>query len=235
MSGHSHWATVKHTKEAEDAKKSKAFSKIARLIAVAVRQQGPDPTGNPALQTALEKARAVNMPAKSVERAIQQVDQQAENLEAVTYEAFGSGQITLIIQAITDNRNRTRDFLRKTLSRYGGKLAEMGAVKWLFQERGIIHLPDSYHLSEDLELEFIEAGAEDIRQENNHLIIHTKPGNLQSVINSLKEQGYRLDSSSIGWVPKEVIALSATEKKKLGDLLQALEEENIQEIYTNAG
>ncbi len=234
MSGHSHWATVKHTKEAEDAKKSKAFSKIARLITVAVRQQGSDPAGNPALQAALEKAKAVNMPAKSVERAIQQVDQQAENLEAVTYEAFGSGQITLIIQAITDNKNRTRDFLRKTLSRYGGKLAEMGAVKWLFQERGIIHLPDSYHLSEKLELEFIEAGAEDIRQENDHLVIHTKPGNLQSVINSLKKQSYQLDGSSIGWVPKKVIALSAAEKKKLEDLLQALEEENIQEIYTNA-
>ncbi len=234
MSGHSHWASIKHQKQAEDLKKSKAFSKIARLIAVAVRQQGPDPVGNPALQTALEKAKAANMPAKSVEKAVQQADQQGENLEAVTYEALGPGQIALIIQAITDNKNRTRDFLRKTLSQHNGKLAEVGAVKWLFQKRGIIHLPDSYHLSEALELEFIEAGAEDIRQKDDHIVIYAKPQDLQPVVNSLKKQGYQIDYSSLGWVPKEAITLNPTEKKKLESLLQSLEEENIQEIYTNA-
>jgi YebC/PmpR family DNA-binding regulatory protein len=234
MSGHSHWASIKHQKQAEDLKKSRTFSKIAQLISVAVRQQGTDPSGNSALQAALDKAKAANMPAKSVERAIQQASQREENLEAVTYEALGPSQTALIIQVITNNRNRTRDFLRKALNQHNGKLAEVGAVKWLFQERGIIYLPDTYHLSEDLELEFIEAGAEDIRQKEESITIYTKPQDLQVVVDSLRQKGYQIDFSTIGWLAKETLALENNEKKKLDSLLETLEEEeSVQEIYTN--
>jgi|AntAceMinimDraft_18_1070375.scaffolds.fasta_scaffold01148_10 YebC/PmpR family DNA-binding regulatory protein len=235
MSGHSHWSSIKHQKQTEDLKKSQVFSKISRFITVAVQKQGPTPAGNPALQAALDKAKAVNMPAKSVERAIQRaVSRQEGNLEEVVYEAFGPGKTALIIEAITDNKNRVREHLHKILNQTSGKLAEAGSVKWLFEQKGLIHLPESYNLSDDLELELIEAGAEDIQKQDDHLVIYTKPQDLQQVVESLEKQGYTIDSSSIGWVPKETITLKPGDQKKLDNFLQSIEEEDIQEVYTNA-
>ena len=234
MSGHSHWSSIKHQKQSEDLKRSQTFSKISRLITVAVQKQGSIPSGNPALQAALAKAKAANMPAKSVERAIQRASSKQEgNLEEVTYEAFGPGKAALIVEAITDNKNRTREHLRKALNQTNGKLAAAGSVKWLFEQKGILELPESYQRSDDLEMELIEAGAEDIQEKDNHLIIYTRSQDLQTVTDALTKQGYEIESSSIGWVPKETIELSDTDQKKLDNLLEALSEEDIQEIYTN--
>ena len=235
MSGHSHWSSIKHQKGIEDLKKSQAFSAISRLITIAVQHGGPDATGNPKLQAALNKAKAANMPAKSVERAIQRaLNRQEGELEEVTYEAFGPGKAVLIIEAITDNKNRTREQLHKILNQNGGKLADAGSVKWNFEQRGLIHLPSSYNLTDAMELELIEAGAEDIQQQDDHLIIHTKPQDVQRVVQSLTKQGYQIDSSTIGWVPKEKASLSSMEQQKLTKLLDALGQADVQEIYTNA-
>ena len=235
MSGHSHWSSIKHQKQTEDLKKSQTFSRISRLITVAVQKQGPNPTGNSTLQSALDKAKAVNMPAKSVEKAIQRaVSRQEGSAEEIVYEAFGPGKTALIVEVITDNKNRIREHIHKILNQTGGKLAAAGSVKWLFEQKGLIHLPESYHLSDDLELELIEAGAEDIQEQDEHLVIYTNPKDLQSVVESLEKQGYDIDSSFIGWVPKETILLKPGDQKKLDNLLESLrEEEDIQEVYTN--
>ena len=234
MSGHSHWSSIKHQKQSEDLKRSQTFSKISRLITVAVQKQGPLPAGNPALQAALAKAKAANMPAKSVERAIQRaLNKQEGKLEEVTYEAFGPGKAALIIEAITDNKNRTREHLRKVLNQANGKLAAEGSVKWLFEQKGILELPESYQASDDLEMELIDAGAEDIREKDNHLVIYTSPQELQKVSEALIKKGYEIASSAIGWTPKETIELDESDQKKLRNLLEALREEDIQEIYTN--
>ena len=234
MSGHSHWSSIKHQKGVEDLKKSQTFSAISRLISIAVQNGGPDPNGNPKLQAALNKAKAVNMPAKSIERAIQRsLNRKEGNLEEVTYEAFGPGKTLLIIEAITDNKNRTREQLRKILNQNNGKLAAVGSVKWNFDQKGLIHLPSSYTLTDTLELDFIEAGAEDIKEQDNHLVIYTKPQDIQQVVQSLTQQGYQVDSSTIGWVPKEYVTLSPAEKQKLTNLLDALGQADVQEVYTN--
>ncbi len=234
MSGHSHWSSIKHQKQTEDLKRSQTFSKISRLITIAVQRQGSILSGNAALQAALAKAKAANMPAKSVERAIQRASNKQEgNLEEVAYEAFGPGKTALIIEAITDNKNRTREHLHKALNQVNGKLAAAGSVKWLFEQKGILELPESYESSDDLEMELIEAGAEDIQERNNHLIVYTQPQDLQKVTDALTKRGYEIESSSIGWVPKETISLNNTDQKKLEGLLEALQEEDIQDIYTN--
>jgi len=240
MSGHSHFKTVKATKDANDAKRGKIFSKLGRVIAIAVKEKGPDILTNAKLKTAVEQAKKFNMPKENIERAIKKGTGEisGENLEEVSFEGFGPGGIALIIEGITDNKNRTLGDIKSILSQYGGKMASEGAVKWMFERKGIIivdcKLQNVDLKKEDLELSAIEAGAEDIKKQDDMLDVYTKPENLEKTKKVLEEKNLKIESASLGWSPKEEITLSDREKDAAQKLFEALDENDaIQDIYSN--
>ncbi len=234
MSGHSHWATVKRGKEAEDKKRGKIFSKMTRMILIAAKQGGPDPETNPRLRMAVEKAKQANMPKDNIERAIKKAsgNQGDEKLEEIKIEAFGPENVALIITAITDNKNRTISEIKKILSQYNGKMANEGSVAWQFERKGVIIIPSVPETEkESLEIKAIDSGAEDIRWEENILEVYTKPEELDTVKKSLEEKQIEIDSSSLDFVAKEEIE---ADKDSLNKLFEALDEnDDTQDIYSN--
>jgi len=236
MSGHSHWATIKRTKGAEDAKRSKAFSKMARVISVAAREGGSgDPNANPKLRVAIEQAKEFNMPKENVERAIKRGtgELSGEILEEIVFEALGPGGIALIIEGITDNKNRTLGDVKQILNQHNGKLAGEGSVKWMFDRKGIITVALVPETSkENLEMTAIEAGADDFKwQENDILEIYTKSEELDLVRKSLEEKGVKVESASLGWIPKEEIEANKESAEKLFEALD--DNDAVQNIYSN--
>ena len=240
MSGHSHWAGIKHKKQAEDQKRGKIFSKLSRMISVAARE-GTDPEMNPKLRQALEEAKVFNMPKENIEKAIKRGTGELEGvkLEEVSYEAFGPGGVAIIIEGITDNKNRTFQEIKQILQKYNGKLAESGAVKWLFTRKGAITINPNIQNSitkEDLELKAIEAGAEDIywHKTENLLDIYTKPEELDKVKKNLEAQGIKIESVSLDWVPKDPIEVNEKDREILNKLFEELDENDaVQNIYSN--
>jgi len=239
MSGHSHWTTIKRTKEAEDKKRGKIFSKLSRLISLAAKQ-GSDPETNPKLKGAIEKAKECNMPKENIERAIKKATGElgAQKLEEVAFEALGPGGIALIIEGITDNKNRTLNEIKQILNQYNAKLTEGGAVKWMFERKGIIIInPESQDkeiTKEELELLAIEAGAEDIRWSQGQMEVYTKPEDLDKTRKQIEEKEIKTDSCSLGWVPKEEITLEEKQKTSCLKLFESLSDnDDVQEIYSN--
>jgi len=240
MSGHSHFSSIKHKKEALDKKRGKIFSKISRLISVAAREKGGDPANNPRLRLAIEQAKEVNMPKENITRAIKRGtgELQGERLEEVVYEAYGPGGIALIIEGITANKNRLLNNLRQILSQHNGKLAESGSVKWLFERKGVITINSEENQleKEEIELKAIDAGAENIFWYNNYLDIYTKPENLEETKKRLEALGIKTESATLDWVAKNSIEVSEKDKQLSEKLFEALDEnDDIQEIYSNLG
>lgn len=239
MSGHSHFSSIKHKKAITDAKRGKIFSKLARMISVAAREKGGDIETNPTLRMAVEQAKAANMPQDNVERAIKKGTGEltGEQLESVTFEAYGPGGTAIIIEGITDNRNRTLGEIKQILNLHKGKLAGGGSVRWIFERKGVLILdPASQETEtkESLELILIEAGAEDIKEKDEVLEVYTKPEELEKVRAALEEKGLKTESASLDWVPKEEISLSEQEKAAALKLFEALDESDaVQEIYSN--
>jgi YebC/PmpR family DNA-binding regulatory protein len=241
MSGHSHWAGIKHKKGIADAKKSKAFSKIAREITVAAKEGGNDPEFNPKLRITLEKARSLNMPGENIERAIKKGTGElaGENLENITLEAYGPEGLAIIIEGITDNKNRAISGVKQILSKYGGKLVGEGSVKWLFDRRGCITVnPEKQTLApknkEELELIAIEAGARDIYWHNDNLDIYTNLKDLEKVRQNLEKKEIKTGSTTLDWVAKEEISLSKESENLVQKLFADLDEDDsVQEIYSN--
>jgi len=236
MSGHSHFKSIKHQKGIADAKKGNAFSKITRLITVAVRQGGGDPNTNSKLRLAIEQARTVNMPKDNVERAIKRGTGAIaeEKLEEFVFEAYGPAGIAIIIEGITDNKNRALGEIKQILNQNGGKLAGEGSVKWLFERKGAIIVDAKQKDKEELELEAIEAGAEDIYWDNDILYIYTKPEDLELVKKNLEQKNIKIESASLDWVAKEMIEVKENEKKSCQRLFEALDEnDSVQDIYSN--
>lgn len=240
MSGHSHWASIKHKKGAADEKRGKVFSKLARLISVAAKEKGGDPESNPKLRLAIEQAKSVNMPKDNIERAIKKGtgELEGEKLEEITFEAFGPGGIAIIIEGITDNKKRALEEVRQTLNRHQGKLAGEGSVKWLFERKGVIIINIKNQISnaknEELELKAIEAGAEDINWTNDFLQIIAKPEDLEKIKKTLEENGLKTESASLDWVAKETIAKDEKDKEASQKLFEALDEsDSVQDIYSN--
>lgn len=228
MSGHSHAKTVAATKNANDAKKGKIFSKMGRVITIAVKEKGADITSNIQLKALIEKAREFNMPKENIERAIKKGTGElvGEDLQEVSFEGFGPGGIALIIDGITDNKNRTLGEIKGILGQYEGKMAGEGAVRWMFEKRGGLVAEKKDGL-EDLA---IEAGADDIREN----IIYTKPEDLEVVKKALEEKGIKIESASLDWVPKEEISVDEKAKEKAQRLFEALDENDaVQNIYSN--
>lgn len=241
MSGHSHAKTIRHQKNITDQKRGQMFSKMARVISVAVKEGGPNPETNAKLRVAVEEAKKNNMPKENVERAIKQAAGGAEgtNLEEVIFEAYGPGGIAIIVEGITDNKNRTLGEIKQILSQNNGKLVGEGAVRWLFEKRGVITVifdsqPSSIKSREELELAVIEAGAEDIRWYGDDLEVYTTPDNLEKIKKTLEEKLVKIDSFSLDWVAKETVDSDEKQKEACQKLFEALDEnEAVQEIYSN--
>jgi YebC/PmpR family DNA-binding regulatory protein len=238
MSGHSHFKSIKYRKGVADAKRGKAFSKLARQISVAAKERGGDPDTNSKLRIAIEQAKTLNMPKDNIERAIKRGTGElaGEKLEPVLFEAYGPGGIAIIIEGITDNKNRTLGEIKQILAQSGGKLAGGGSVKWLFERRGAITISSEIknQKKEELELLAIEAGAEDIYWHNSFLDIYTKPEDLEKVKKNLEEKGIAIDSASLDWVAKDMMKVGEKEKEACQKLFEALDEnEAVQDIYSN--
>lgn len=235
MSGHSKWSQIKHKKGIADKKKAKIFSKISRMISIAAKN-GNDPQANPKLRLAIEKARQVNMPKATIERAIKKASnlEKEENLEEINIEGFGPYGVALIIEAITDNKNRTLAEIRNILSKYNGKLASEGSVKWLFDFYGKIVISLENYKFEDLETMAIEFNCEDIKKENKNAVILTKPEDLDEIRKNFENQNIKIESKEFDYIPKNPIKLTDEEKKQLEKLFFELEEnDDVQEIYSN--
>ena len=236
MSGHNKWANIKHRKMAQDAKKSKIFTKIIRELMVAAREGGTDPNTNNALRAAIERAKAANMPKDTMEKAIKKGAGELEGQSFVEalYEGYAPGGVAMLIRALTDNKNRTAQEIRHLLSKHGGNMAESGSVAWMFERKGVITVPRSEISDMDeFQLLAIDAGAEDIQDEEDPVRIITAPEEASNVKNALEENGYTA-SYELPYIPKNTVSVSGNDAEKLLKLLNVLEDnDDVQEVYAN--
>ena len=236
MSGHSKWASIKHKKAVVDARRGQHFTKLARAVTVAAKEGGGDPEGNPGLALAIQKARDASMPKDNIERAILKgtgagVD--AENWETVMYEGCGPGGVAMLIEALTDNRNRTAADVRHIVGKHGGSLGEPGSVAYLFDKQGVIVVEAEDYGEEDL-MPAIDAGAEDIVLDDDVYEIITAPGDLAVVREALQAAGISVESSDVTQRPKSRVPLSEDDAAKLMKLIDALEEsDDIGAVHAN--
>ncbi|MEA2510410.1 MAG: hypothetical protein QOG21_2492 [Actinomycetota bacterium] len=236
MSGHSKWATIKRKKGAQDTQRSKLWAKLLRYVEVAARQGGGNIEGNPTLAAAVEKAKANSVPNDNIQRAIKRGtgDLEGEAYEEVTYEGYGPGGVAVLVECLTNNRNRTAQDVRSTFNGKGGKLAEPGAVAWMFDQKGVI-LIDAASASEDsVFLAAADAGAEDIRPSEESIEVVTPPASLAAVVEALKDGGIQPESHDITRIPRSTIEVEGSDAKKILDLVDTLEElDDVQEVYAN--
>ncbi|HFB83351.1 YebC/PmpR family DNA-binding transcriptional regulator [Thermosulfuriphilus ammonigenes] len=236
MAGHSHWAQIKRKKAAVDAKRGKIFTKLIREIMVAARLGGGDPSGNPRLRAAIQAARAVNMPKENIERAIKKGTGEiaGEAYEEVTYEGYGPGGVAVLIESMTDNKRRTVSELRHIFSKCGGNLAEPGAVAWVFERKGLIVVSREAIGEEELLDLALEAGAEDVREQESEYEVITTPEAFEEVKKALEER-VSLISAQVTMVPKTTVRLedekSVQQMMRLMDMLE--EHDDVQKVYAN--
>ena len=235
MSGHSKWSTIKRKKGAKDAQRSKVFSKLIKEVTVAAKMGGGDPDGNPRLRVAVQKARSANMPADNIKRAIQKGTGELEGVqyEEILYEAFGPGGVALLIEALTDNRNRTVGDIRHALDRRGGKLATSGSVSHLFSTMGYIVIDAS--VDEDtLMTAAIEAGAEDVRVDGDLYEVLTRPEDLDSVSKNLQSAGLSFETAEVSRLPATTVCLEGKAARSMLLLMAVLEDlDDVQKVYSN--
>ena len=235
MSGHSKWSQIKRQKGVADARRGQLFTKLSRELAIAVRQGGSNPETNFRLRLATQKARDNNMPLESIERAIKRGAGGSEgaNLIETTYEGYGPGGAAVLLEALTDNRNRTTAEIRHVFSRGGGNLGENGCVTWLFEPKGVITVEATD--AEELALYVIDAGAEDIKIIDSSLEIHTKPEDLEGLRRTLEQRDLTIVSAEVLMVPKSVVLLEEKAALQTLRLLDKLEElDDVQRVFTNA-
>jgi YebC/PmpR family DNA-binding regulatory protein len=238
MSGHSHAKTVMATKMANDAKKGKIYSKYGRLITIAVKDGGGsgDPEKNSKLKAIMEQAKNMNMPKENIERAIKKGTGElaGESLEEVSYEGFGPGGIAIVVTGITDNTNRTLGEIKAILNQNNGKMAGEGAVRWMFERKGLITILAGDKSKEELEMLAIELGADDVRINGDNLEIYTKPEDLETVKKSFEGKGIKIESASLDYIAKEEVTISEKEKEQAQRLFEALDDNDaVNDIYSN--
>jgi len=236
MSGHSKWHSIKHKKAVVDQRRGQHFTKLARAITVAAREGGGDPDGNPGLALAVQKARDALMPKDNIERAIAKgtgegVD--AEQIATVLYEGYGPGGVALLIEALTDNRNRTSADVRHALNKHGGNLGEPGSVSYLFDKRGVI-VVDAERYSEDDLLVAIDAGAQDIVLDDDVFEVVSEPGDLVAVRQALQEAGIEIESADLTQRPKVRVPVAEADAARLMKLIDTLEEsDDVDAVHAN--
>jgi len=234
MSGHSKWSTIKRKKGAADAKRSKIFSRIAKEIQIAVRESGPDPTGNPRLRLAIANARGVNMPKDNIERAINSAEKDESTLQELTYEGFGPGGIALFIECLTDNHNRTVSNIRSIFNKRGGYMGSSGSVGFMFERKGTFTIPKNTSNQEEFELEIIDAGAEDIETEGDYYIITTSLEDYGRVQKRLEKLGIVPESAQLQRIPTNTKKLNNEDAMKVMRTIEEFEDEDdVQNVYHN--
>ncbi|MBE3588041.1 MAG: YebC/PmpR family DNA-binding transcriptional regulator [Thermoanaerobacteraceae bacterium] len=236
MSGHSKWSTIKRKKAKVDAQRGKIFTRLAREIIVAARQGGGDPDANPRLKAAIQRAKEANIPNENIQRAIQKGTGElgGANYEEIVYEGYGPGGVAVMLEIMTDNRNRTAGEIRHLFSRHGGNLGESGCVSWMFEKKGLI-VVDRDGLDEDeLMLAALEAGAEDMRTEDDSFEIITAPAEFEQVRSALVEKGIPVSEAEVTMVPQSTVKLTGKEAEQMMRLMDALEDhDDVQEVYAN--
>ncbi|MCC7090183.1 MAG: YebC/PmpR family DNA-binding transcriptional regulator [Chloroflexi bacterium] len=237
MSGHSKWATIKRAKGANDQKRGALFTKLAREIMQAAKQGGGDPAMNFKLRLAVQRAKAANMPNDNIERAIAKATGAGgeDNLDEITYEGYGPGGTAILLVTLTDNRNRTVSEIRHQFSRAGGSLGETGSVGWQFEAKGLITVPVNSSDAEELALQAIDAGAEDVEVQGDVVEVRTDPSSLETVRKALESAGLEVENADFAMVPKVVVELEEKAAHQVLRLIEALEDlEDVQRVYSNA-
>jgi YebC/PmpR family DNA-binding regulatory protein len=235
MSGHNRWSKIKHTKAASDAKKSKGWTKLLKEITVAAKSGG-DPAGNPRLRTAMDKARASNIPNDTIKRAVQKGTGElgADSYEELVYEVYGPGGTAIVVEILTDNRNRTAGEIRKILERHSGKLAASGSVLYLFRKQGHILFDRAATVEDALMEAALEAGAEDVRGDDEAFVVVTEPGKLGDVRESLEKKGLQPAHAEVGMYPDNAVHLEGKDAEQMVKLVQILEDhDDVQNVYAN--
>lgn len=236
MAGHSKWANIKHKKGAADAKRSKQFTKLAKEVTVAAKLGGGDPDANPRLRRAIAAARAVSVPKDNIERAIKRGtgDLEGVNYEEVTFEGYGPNGVAVLVDCLTDNRNRTVSNIRFAFNKGNGSMGEMGCVNWMFEDRGVI----TFHLetknSEELQEQLIEAGVEDIEEDEEFLTAYTSKEDFDSIRENLENQSLGFERAEISKIPKNTVEVVGDDAKDIIKLIDLLEEDDdVQNVYAN--
>jgi YebC/PmpR family DNA-binding regulatory protein len=238
VSGHSKWSTIKHKKGAADAKRGQLFTKLTRAIIVAAKEGGPDPGANLALQNAIEKARSYSMPRDTIDRAIAKgsgADADASAFETVVYEGYGPSGVAVIVEALTDNRNRTAGDVRHTFTKNDGNLGGSGAVAWLFERRGVVLVPAKGVDEDELTLAAAEGGAEDVARDGDTFVVTSAPEQLSAVRAAVEAAGFTIDSAELTMVPKTTVEVAdEDDAKKVLRLIDQLEEnDDVQDVWAN--
>ncbi len=236
MSGHSKWAQIKRKKAKNDQQRGKLFSKLIREITTAARVGGGDPKGNMRLKAAFEEAKAVNMPADTLKRAIQKGTGElpGETYEEVTYEGYGPGGVALLVKVLTDNKNRTAPEIRHAFTKFGGNLGEVGSVNWMFERKGLIQVEASRVGEDELLGLALEAGAADLRRADAIFEISAEPSDLEAVRRALEAKGVPIQSAEVTYIPQSTVRLEGKEAQQVLRLVEGLEElEDVQHVYAN--
>ncbi|MCD6454811.1 MAG: YebC/PmpR family DNA-binding transcriptional regulator [Candidatus Aminicenantes bacterium] len=237
MSGHSKWHSIRHKKAVVDAKRGKLFTKLIREIIIAARMGGGDPEKNPRLRKAIEAAKDANMPKDNIERAIKKGtgELEGEKFEEVTYEGYGPGGVAVFVEATTDNRNRTASEIRRIFSKHGGNLGESGCVAWMFKRKGYIVIEKDKAPSEEELFDIaVEAGAEDVKDDESNFVILTAPEDLFEVVKSLEEKGIEIATKELGMIPDTYIKLQGKDAQQMLKLMEELEDhDDVQHVWAN--
>lgn len=236
MSGHSKWATIKHKKGALDAKRGKIFTRLIKEITMAAKSGGGDPEGNPRLRTAIAAAKAENMPADNIKRAVQRGTGElpGATYEEITFEGYGPGGVALLVDVTTDNRNRTVSEIRHAFGKNGGNLGESGSVAWMFHKKGSIVVAKTSAKEDDLMNLVLENGGEDLNDDGENWEITTDPGGYEGVLDAVKKAGIEVAHSEVGMVPQNYIKLEGPAANQMIRLLEAMEDhDDVQNVYSN--
>ncbi len=236
MSGHNKWAKIKRKKGVNDAKRGKLFTRLIKEMTIAARDGGGSIQGNPRLRLAVEKAQAANMPAENIKRAIQRGTGELPgiNYEEATYEGFGPGGIAIMIETVTDNKNRTVAEIRNLLEKNNGKLGALNSVSYMFHRKGIINIPKNAASEDDLMGAALDAGADDMKTEEDMYQIVTAPENFELVRRALEAKSIKMDEAEIQLLPENTLRVEGREAEQLMKLLEALEDhEDVQHVYAN--
>jgi len=236
MSGHNKWSTIKHKKGAQDAKRGKMFSKLIKEITIAARVGGGDPDGNPRLRTAINAARVANMPKDNIDRAIKRGTGEiaGATYEEITYEGYGPGGVAVLVDALTDNKNRTVAEIRHIFERYGGNLGESGCVAWMFQKKGLVVVPVA-ELQEDEVMELaLEAGAQDVNHDEDSYEITADPADFEAVKKAVEDRGWKIEMAEVTMVPQNTVKLEGKKAEQMLKMMDALDDhEDPQRVFAN--
>ncbi|MBI1920917.1 MAG: YebC/PmpR family DNA-binding transcriptional regulator [Geobacter sp.] len=235
MSGHNKWSTIKHKKGAADAKRGKVFTKIIKEITVAAKLGGGDPIGNPRLRTAVDKAKAENMPKDNIERAIKKGTGELEGVtyEEINYEGYGPGGVAVLVEVMTDNRNRSVSDIRSIFTKCNGNMGETGCVSWMFDQKGFIVFPKAVDFDRLFEVA-LEAGAEDVADEEEQFEVTTDPSNFIEVREALEKAGFKPDNAEITMIPQTMVKLEGKNAENMLKMMDRLEDnDDVQNVYAN--